>query len=65
MDETIYDTTTVNDYGESNVDNDTPYQVQQWEERMKHNPTNFRRNQRINQSRIDKQKLAKKKKGLL
>jgi hypothetical protein len=24
MDETIYDTTTVNDYGESNVDNDTP-----------------------------------------
>jgi len=70
MNETIYDPTTENDYGdEPKVDDDTPYQTQQWEERMKHNPTNYRRNERIKQSMIDKQKhkqkLANKKKGMI
>ena len=70
MNETIYDPPVVNDYGdEPKVEDETPYQIQQWKERMKHNPTNYRRNERIKQSMIDKQKhklkLANKKKGTI
>lgn len=52
MDETIYEY----DYGEPNVDNSTKYETQQFEQMMKRNPTNYHKNKRLEQSRIDKQK---------